>query len=344
MSPAASELEEPYRDLGRSLVTGATGFVGRTLVVELQARGVALVVGTRAAPALGVPWMKLLLPGPIDAGQLGEVETVFHLAGIAHAVAGGPPAVRYDEVNRLGTVQLARAAASAGVQRFVFVSSVKAVGEPGSDLVPEDSAAWPSDPYGMSKRKAEAELLAIAEETGMAVVIARPTLVYGPGVKGNLASLASSIAKGSLPPLPAIQNRRSLIGISDLVRALILLAEHPAAPGRVFVLSDGHVYSTDRLTRALVEAVGGRRTTPRFRIPLPVLATGARVGDVIERVSRWSPPLTTAKFVRLVGNAEYEAAAIRSLGFVATQSFEDVAGEIARSIGEAGAPISREEV
>jgi len=322
------------RAIRRALVTGATGFVGQALVRELVAQGVQVVAASRAPAVPGVPWVPMTLPGPIDPEALRGVDTVFHLAGIAHAVSGGAPgAEEYDRVNREGSVQVGRAANAAGVDRLVFVSSIKAVGEPGDQVVSEDSKAEPTDPYGTSKRRAEEELLDIGRSGAMEVVIARPTLVYGPGVKGNLAVLASSIRRGSPPPLPVVENRRSLIGIDDLVDALIILAEQSAAPDRVFVLSDGEVYSTDRLVRALA-AASGVDPKPRFRIPRRLLAMGARVGDATERLTRRSVPLSTERLRRLLGNAEYEASAARSLGFVPRRSFEDAAGDIVRATDE----------
>jgi nucleoside-diphosphate-sugar epimerase len=207
------------------------------------------------------------------------VNVVIHAAARAHIMNDGAvdPLSEYRRVNVDGTLNLARQAAGAGVQRFIFVSSVKVNGELSSEqapFYPNDTPA-PEDAYGISKWEAEQGLKAIAKETGMEVVIVRPPLVYGPGVKGNFASMVKLVRKGVPLPLGSIRNKRSLVAVDNLVDFIVTCIDHPAAANQVFMVSDGEDISTSELLRELGKAMG----KPARLVPVPagLLRLGATV-------------------------------------------------------------------
>jgi nucleoside-diphosphate-sugar epimerase len=195
--------------------------------------------------------------------------TVIHTAARAHVMndKSEDPVQEFRQVNVDGTLKLARQAADAGIQRFVFVSSIKANGEQtalGQPFTPEDQPA-PEDPYGLSKLEAEQGLRELASETGMEVVIIRPPLVYGPGVKGNFASMIKLVEKGLPLPLGAIRNKRSLVVLDNLVDLIITCIDHPAAANQVFLAGDGEDLSTTELLQGVAKAMG----KPSRLVPVP---------------------------------------------------------------------------
>ena len=294
------------------LVTGATGFVASALRAELARRGIAYRPASRA-PAPGQ-----VAVGEVDgttdwSAALRGVDAVIHLAARVHVMA--PGAAQDDEafrrVNVAGTLNLARQAARAGVRRFIFLSSIKVNGET-TDGRPPFSADEPPDPrdaYARSKLEAERALLALAAEGALEVVVIRPPLVYGPGVKANFAAMMRWVERGVPLPLGAVTNRRSLVYAGNLADLLILATVHPAAANQVFLASDGQDLSTAELLRALAQAMG---KPPRlFSVPPPLLAAAARIAGqraIAERLLgsltvdigktrtrlAWTPPFTVA--------------------------------------------------
>lgn len=310
---------------GRILVTGAKGFVGRAVLERLALEGhTGLMGGVRkATDALPVgidPVVADLADGeaPWDS-ILSGVNVVVHCAARVHVMneTDDDSVAAYRRVNVDGTVALARAAAEAGVRRFVFLSSIKVNGEstlPGSPFMPDDPPA-PADPYGRSKLEAEQALLELADQSGMEVVIIRAPLVYGPGVGGNFATMMRWVEKGIPLPLGAIDNRRSLVGLGNLVDFLLTCLHHPAAANRVWMVSDDDDVSTTELLRRVGRAVG----RPARLIPTPVFlirglaaligrrGVGRRLGDSLQvdiSASRsrlgWEPPVTMAEELALI--------------------------------------------
>jgi nucleoside-diphosphate-sugar epimerase len=239
------------------LVTGGTGFIGRRLVAALGERRAQIRVLVRGPGAV-----ETIVGDLTDAASLARAcagaHTVFHLAGFAHADARSTPefAARHWTVNAEGTFRLLDAARAAGVKRFVFLSTVKAVGDPGPRCIDETWDAPPETPYGQAKRAAEERVLAVGRESGMQTVILRPALVYGPGMKANLLRLIEAVRRGWLPPLPETGNRRSLVHVDDVVQALLLAAAHPAATGRTYFVTDGRPCSGKELYRLIRQALG----------------------------------------------------------------------------------------
>jgi len=261
------------------LVTGATGFVGSELIRQLSARALGIVGCVRSADSVlpvGVERFVVDDLTKIDINWplvLGSVDVVVHAAARAHIMHDEvlDPLSEFRKVNCDVTLRLARAAAESGVKRFVFISSVKVNGEV-SDLnapfTPDDDFI-PEDPYGLSKYEAEQGLLQVAEETAMEVVIIRPPLVYGPGVRANFASMMKWMQKGIPLPFGAINNKRSLVALDNLVNFIALCADRnksPKAANEVFLISDNEDVSTTELLRKVASAFGKRS----WLIPIPV--------------------------------------------------------------------------
>jgi nucleoside-diphosphate-sugar epimerase len=304
------------------LVTGARGFVGKSLVLDLRKAQWQVVAAVRNSPKEHDE----ISVGDIDAetkwlAALQGCDTVIHLAARVHIMrdSATDPLAAFRLVNVEGTLNLARQAVQAGVRRFVFLSSIKVNGEstrPGIPFTANDRPA-PDDAYAISKYEAEQGLLALASNTGMEVVIIRPPLVYGPGVKANFRSMMNWLAKGVPLPLGAIHNKRSLVSLDNLVSLIMTCLTEPRAANQVFLVSDGEDLSTTELLRRLAAALG----QPARLIPVSakVLDWGARLfgkGDVARRlcgnlqvdISKtrellgWEPPITVEEGLRRVAD------------------------------------------
>ena len=309
----------------RYLVTGAQGFIGAVLCGALQARG-HLVRAVIRHPGQG-QWDESihcdLGAETLPAELMDHVDGVFHLAGIAHVqdIAGVPDAT-YQRINVHATSLLLDAATQRGVKGFVYFSSIKAAADPGPRCVDESWEAPPSDAYGRSKREAEQRVLAIGLETGMHVCNLRPCLVYGPGVKGNLARMIDAIERGAFPPLPEFNNRRSMVGLNDLIEAAWLAMHSRDASGRTYILSDGEPYSPRALFVAISRALG--KPVPGWSIPRSFLRAGAAAGDLAARITNRPMPFSSAVLDRLQGSACYRSDRIRSeLGWTPRETFFD---------------------
>jgi nucleoside-diphosphate-sugar epimerase len=254
------------------LLTGASGFVGRATIAAAEGSGLRIRAATRngadrpAGDTVRIPGLDFDTDwGPIIAG----VDTVIHLAARVHVArdrAADPLA--YRAVNVHGTVRLAVAAADAGIRRFVFVSTVKVHGETSADgPFTAASPFRPSDPYSRSKAEAEERLREIEARTGLDVVIVRPPLVYGPGVRANFLNLVRAVDRGLPLPLGRVRNRRSFVYVQNLADLLLLLAARtPAAAGRSFLVSDGPPVSTPDLVRRIAAALD----RPARLVPVPM--------------------------------------------------------------------------
>jgi len=247
------------------LLTGASGFVGKAILKAAQHRGLSIRAVFRFMDFEMEICDAVLIP-ELDASTdwapaLIGVDVLVHAAARAHIMQEDAmnPMAEYRRVNVEGTLNLARQAATAGVRRFVFISSIKVNGDstaPGRPFTADDAPA-PEDAYGLSKAEAEAQLRQVAQETGMQVVIIRPPLIYGPGVKGNFASLIGWVRRGLPLPLGAvIHNRRSLVGLDNLVNLILACTMHPKAANQTFLISDGEDLSTSELLRKIGKALG----------------------------------------------------------------------------------------
>jgi UDP-glucose 4-epimerase len=252
------------------LVTGATGFVGRPLLVALQGAGYEVHAAVRRQPQPVLPVEVVVVPSP-DLGEAGAwrglldgIDAVVHLAGIAHTGRGVPDA-RYDLVNRQGSAALARAAAQAGVGRFVFVSSIRAQSGPvATHALTETDEPRPTDPYGRSKLAAEADIRA----TDIPSTILRPVAMYGPGLKGNFDALGR-LARLPLPlPFASLRNRRSLLSVQAMADAILFVLQTPKTIGQTFIVADARPVTLAEILAAM-RAGAGREP---FLFPLPPAA------------------------------------------------------------------------
>lgn len=254
------------------LVTGASGFVGSKLIGRLPCEDVLGLGRDKPKESSRYPFVEAEIGRETDYSlALDNVSAVIHLAARVHVMNDSfdNPLEAYRGVNTYGTVNLARQAARAGVKRFIFVSSIKVNGEKTASGKPFSSGAvpQPEDDYGISKAEAEQELFELAKETGMEIVIIRPTLVYGPGVKANFASLINLVSKGIPLPFGCITtNKRSLVSVDNLVDLIITCIDHPKAANQVFLVSDDYDVSTSAMVREMAIALG----KPTWQLPVPV--------------------------------------------------------------------------
>lgn len=245
-------------------VTGTTGFIGLELCSKMLQRGWVVKGALRKESARGI------LPLGVEGVNLGSIEdgnfrprdfegvdAVIHLAGRTHVLndKSDDQLTAFRKVNVLGTESLARAAAKAGVRRFIFVSSVKVNGNGAARPYTENDPPAPEDAYGISKYEAEESLSSISMETGIEIVILRPPLVYGPGVKANFKDFIRMVSSGLPIPLKSIDNQRSFIYLDNLCDAIICCVTHPFAAGKTFLVSDGQDISTPDLIRMISSAM-----------------------------------------------------------------------------------------
>lgn len=302
------------------LVTGASGFVGESVVLRLlldkKFTPVAAVRGSSCLAGLC-----RVVPFALGNGArlpvLDDVQVIIHCAARVHVMneTATDALAEFRKINVDGTVRLARKAAESGVKRFIFISSIKVNGErstPGAPFKFDDSPA-PIDPYGISKLEAEEALRQISQDTGMEVVIIRPPLVYGPGVKANFLNMMVWLNKRIPLPLGAINNRRSFVAVDNLVDLVIKCVDHPEAANNTFLVSDGEDLSTTQLLMRIGKAFG----KPALLIPVPVwMLKGAlfvlgkkviaqRLFDSLEvdivrtqTLLSWSPPVGVDRALR----------------------------------------------
>jgi nucleoside-diphosphate-sugar epimerase len=278
------------------LVSGASGFIGKPLCTELSRQGHSVRAALRLSRIDNPPVENAdtVSIGTIDGETdwtkaVAGIKTVIHLAARVHVMKdnAADPLTELHKVNVEGTWNLARQAAEAGVQRFIFISSIKVNGERtplGQPYTAEDPPK-PIDPYGISKLEAEDALWRLADETGMELVIIRPPLIYGPGVKGNFRSMMSILCKGIPLPLGAIHNKRSFVALENLIDLIITCIDHPAAANQVFLAGDGDDLSTTELLQRLGIALG--KPANLFPLPVWLLKAGAKLlgkSDMAQRL------------------------------------------------------------
>jgi len=294
------------------LLTGANGFVGTSLCQHLLDLGFPVTGLTRHSPQRPHEQQGPELDSTSDwTPWLKADQVVIHCAARVHVMhdTAQDPYQAFRAVNVDGTLVLARQAAAAGVKRFVFISSIKVNGEatlPGRPFT-ETVLTPPTDPYGLSKYEAEQALLALASQTAMDVVIIRPPLMYGPGVKANFASMMRWVATGMPLPLAGITNQRSLLSLANLNHFITTVITHPQAKNQTFLVSDGDDVSTSQLLTGLGHAL--HRPARLFHLPYWLLAGIARCGGQEAKLQRlcgslqlditkarqllnWQPPLT----------------------------------------------------
>jgi len=296
-----------------NFVTGGSGFIGQRLVSALKQSSGEIRVLSRAKHSDFDAIICDLQSEVIPDQALNNVNTVFHLAGFAHDIRDASKIIDlYQKVNVDATVQLANLAVKSGVKRFVFVSSVKAGGSsPLAICANEGDQRNAEDVYGNTKREAELKLLEIGKESDMHVSIIRPSLVYGPNAKGNLQLMLSGIKKGWFPPLPETGNKRSMIHVDDLVRAILLVADDDRANGEIFIATDGTPYSSREIYNSMCGVTG--ELIPKWSVPKTLF-------DIASLVS----PRIKYKINKLLGDECYSSAKLEALGFKAKKSLKDM--------------------
>ncbi|MDC3278793.1 SDR family oxidoreductase [Litorivicinus sp.] len=304
------------------LLTGANGFVGSAIASAVVNDGYDLRLLVRhKTNKFGSPVVQSLFDLEnvhlLSSDVFSNIDCIIHAAARAHIMIdeASDSLAEYRRVNVEGTLNLARQAVAARVKRFIFISSIKVNGEQtiNNRAFRADDLPAPVDAYGVSKWEAEQGLMKIAAETGLEVVIIRPSLVYGPGAKGNLAILNKLVAKGIPLPLGSIENQRSLIGLDNLVDLIITCIDHPLAANQVFLASDGKDLSISDLVRSVAEAAG--KPLRLIRIPVSLLMLAAVVfrkkavaqrllGSLTVDISKtrdllgWEPPIAVDEGLR----------------------------------------------
>ena len=321
----ASSGRDPATGSGqRVLVTGANGFIGRAVCADLLSRNYRVLGAIRKNPSLDRRAnVQHLEVGDIDehtdwTGALSGIDSVVHLAARVHLMheTATDPLAEFRRVNVALTLNLARQAAKSGVRRFVFVSSIKVNGEstPVGQPFTEDDVPQPQDPYALSKLEAEQALKQLAEQTGLEVVIIRPVLVYGPGVKANFQEMMRWVQKDVVLPFGALYNRRSLIALDNLVDFIATCLHHPAAANQTFLVSDGE----DMTVTAMLRRTAAAFPRAARLIPVPMVAlelVGRMFGkeSIVQRlcdtlqvdISRskrllsWKPPVSIDAALRI---------------------------------------------
>ncbi len=307
----------------RLLVTGASGFVGHALTAHLLALGANEVIAmTRVIPANRLLGARYVATGDLTSATLGPAalagtDVIVHAAARVHVLNGdkAKSVTEFDRVNVAVTLELARCAVAAGVRRFVFLSSIGVNGVETDIDKPftEADLPQPHNPYAYSKLKAEQGLLRLSEKTGLEVVIIRPPLVYGPGVRANFAALMRGVQRGWPLPLACVRNLRSMVAMDNLVSFIATCIDHPQAANRTFLVSDGQDISSPDLVRGLAQALGvAARLVP---VPVSALQFVGRTlgkGDVIQRICgslrvdismarqllAWEPPISMDEGLR----------------------------------------------
>jgi nucleoside-diphosphate-sugar epimerase len=313
--------------LTRTLVTGADGFIGGVLARRLEALGSDVYRLSRKGTGPKTITNDIGKDPIVGLADI-KPQAVFHLAGRVHRMdEGGDAEAEHIRVTVDGTTYLLQAAADAGVQAFVFFSTVAVLPEGLASELDENTRPAPTTPYGRAKLRAEELVLAMNGKSGMRTVCLRLPMVYGPGHKGHLPRMIAAIDRGVFPPLPQYPGKRSLVHVDDAIDAAILVATRPEAAGKVYIVSEPRPYSSREIYEIVLQALG--RQPPGWHVPRAVLASGALLGDIGERVARRRLPFDSAALSKLSVPAMYSGRRIeRELGFRTKKTFATAAREV----------------
>jgi UDP-glucose 4-epimerase len=296
----------------RILITGATGFVGRRLLKSLDLSESEVCILSRTINSDYKTIICDFEQDEVPLTALESIDTVFHLAGFAHDMSNASKIKDlYYKINVNSTIQLAKLAVQSGVKKFIFVSSVKAGGVaiPGKCLSENDQGE-PEGVYGKTKREAELKLLEISQNSDMHVSIVRPSLVYGPGVKGNLKLMLSGIERGWFPPLPDVRNLRSMVHVDDLVRSILFVSNNKCANREIFIVTDGTPYSSREIYKYMCKAL--KKRVPKWHVPFFLFSVISYMNSSVRyRVNK------------LLGDECYSSEKLQSLGFKTQKSLEN---------------------
>jgi len=295
------------------LVTGATGFVGQHLIKCLKLDGYNIkAIARKLIPGVDTVICDFFNDS-IPENTLKGIDVVFHLAGYAHDLKSESGIEQtYQKINVDITSKLLLLSVKNNVKKFIFVSSVKAGGvSKQGKCATEKSLSEPDGVYGKTKREAELKVLEAGRKSDMHVSILRPALIYGPKVKGNLQLMMQGIKKGWFPPLPETGNRRSMIHVDDVVRALLFLANNKKSNGEVFIATDGRVYSSRNIYEAMCYVLD--KNIPNWSVPRLLFNTIARLSGGFKY-----------KIDKLLGDECYSSKKLESLGFKAQKQLRQM--------------------
>lgn len=318
----------------RAIVTGARGFLGRALVKALADANVHVVGVGRSASTdvIGVSdWLRADVRDPQLRNGISRADVVFHLAARVHQddLEAGDTAAHWD-VNLEGTRNLLTAAAFHGVHKFIFFSSVKAMGEETFTQCDESSVPKPVTAYGQSKLAAEALVNERTTDGTIQGTCLRLPMVWGPGSAGNLTRMVRAIARGRFPPLPEFGNRRSLVHVRDVVQAALLIGRSEHSGARTYIVTDGQTYSTREIYLEICRALG--RRAPAWSVPGSSLRLFASIGDSIGTLTS-KRVFDSGTLGKLASSAWYDSSAIsRDLGYAAAVTLPVGLPELVRSL------------
>ncbi len=302
-------------EMKRILVTGASGFVGRPLCQSIQEKGIRVIALNRSTHS--GPWDDEIVADITELTfntRLEQCDAAIHLAGITHS----DDIDRYEceRINVTGTIQLVESVIAAGIKRFIFVSSAKAIRFAETVMLKEDS-------YGQSKYHAELELHRLAESAKIELTIIRPALIYGVGVKGNLDRMIKAIYRGWLPPLPETDHGISMISVNDVVEAINTILSNEVTISQTYTLMDNQVYSARRIYNEIT--AGFDRKLPKWYLPMPLIQSAAFMGDLIGKLFNTRLPINKEVVDKLFADFHYPSNEItQDTGWQPTQVLADV--------------------
>ena len=329
--------------MSKVLVTGAAGFLGASLVEKLCRSGhhVRVVLHETPHPISQLGNVETVVADIRDAKNVqalaGGCRAIVHLAAKVHAFDDSGEEQDYEAVNIDGTKHILDAAVRSGVNRIVFASSVKVFGEETIECVDETRAPHPKTAYGRSKWLAEQLVSEYVARHGLTAVSLRLPMVYGPTKKGNLYRMIEAIDHGRFPALPRLATVRSLLHVENFVQAVLLCLRAPCFQRAAYVVADSEPYRVTDLYDWLRAGLG--KAPPQWRVPLWMLKSGARCGDVLQAISGSPAPLTTQQLTKLIGCAWYSSTAItHELGYQAAYSFEKAVPDLIAFYRDVGRP------
>lgn len=302
--------------MNKVLLTGASGFVGSRMLKILKDDHEVVIVGRNKIDGHQFFYCDFL-EDRVNTDWFEGVDTIFHLAGLAHTDLHGDLAESlHMKINYSFTKDFAKSASENQIRQFIFLSSVKAQSGIGhSEKITEESNACPEGYYGISKKLAEDTLIKISEQSQMSIKIIRSSLVYGPNVKGNLKSMKEAVKRNIFPPIPEFQNRRSMIHVDDLIRSLIFISKKNNLEEKIFIVTDGKDYSSCEIYETLALRYG--KFLPKWRVPKKILSLLAKMNFSFSR-----------KIKKLMEDECYSSSRIEQLGFKTKYLFTDNYEEI----------------
>jgi UDP-glucose 4-epimerase len=296
--------------LSKFFITGASGFIGKKLVSALNFDSNSITVLSRNNQAGFKTVICDLQSEFIPDNSLNGIDVVFHLAGVAHDLSNKNE--KYYDVNVKATINLAKLAVKSGVKKFIFISSVKANNDITLNKDLSYFKKYTQGDYGKSKREAEIHLLEIGKNSNLEVSIIRPSLVYGPHVKGNLKLMLSGIKKGWFPPIPEANNRKSMVHVDDLIDAIILVTKDHRVNNEIFIVSDGHSYTSRQIYNCL--CIASDRSIPKWQVPRFFFTILAFISQKLRH-----------KIDKLIGDDYYPSSdKIVAMGYTPKKSLKDI--------------------